>query len=30
MFIHGIVHYMTYADGEWWHDRDPKPRQLWG
>ncbi len=25
MFIHGIVHYMTYADGEWWHDRDPKP-----
>ncbi len=18
MFIHGIVHYMTYADGEWW------------
>ncbi len=30
MFIHGIVHYMTYADGEWWRDRDPKPRQLWG
>ncbi len=30
MFIHGIVHYMTYADGEWWHDRDPKPQQLWG
>ncbi len=30
MFIHGIVHYMTYADGEWWHDRDPKLRQLWG
>ena len=30
MFIHGIVHYMTYADGEWWHDHDPKPRQLWG
>ncbi len=30
MFIHSIVHYMTYADGEWWHDRDPKPRQLWG
>ncbi len=30
MFIHGIVHYMTYADGEWWHDCDPKPRQLWG
>ncbi len=30
MFIHGIVHYMTYADGEWWHDQDPKPRQLWG
>ncbi len=25
MFIHGIVHYMTYADGEWWHDHDPKP-----
>ncbi len=25
MFIHGIVHYMTYADGEWWHDRNPKP-----
>ncbi len=30
MFIHGIVHYMTYADGEWWHNLDPKPRQLWG
>ncbi len=30
MFIHGIVHYMTYADVEWWHDCDPKPRQLWG
>ncbi len=30
MFIHGIVHYMTYADGEWWHNRDPKPHQLWG
>ena len=30
MFIHSIVHYMTYADGEWWHDCDPKPRQLWG
>ncbi len=30
MFIHGIVHYMTYADGEWWRDRDPKPRQIWG
>ncbi len=30
MFIHGIVHYMTYADGEWWRDHDPKPRQLWG
>ncbi len=30
MFIHSIVHYMTYADGEWWRDRDPKPRQLWG
>ncbi len=30
MFIHGIVHYMTYADGKWWHDCDPKPRQLWG
>ncbi len=25
MFIHSIVHYMTYADGEWWHDHDPKP-----
>ncbi len=25
MFIHGIVHYMTYADGEWWYDCDPKP-----
>ncbi len=30
MFIHGIVHYMTYADGEWWHDHDPKLQQLWG
>ncbi len=30
MFIHGILHYMTYADGEWWHDHDPKPQQLWG
>ncbi len=30
MFIHSIVHDMTYANGEWWHDRDPKPRQLWG
>ncbi len=30
MFIQGIVHYMTYADGEWWYDQDPKLRQLWG
>ncbi len=30
MFVHGIVHYMTYADGEWWYDQDPKPQQLWG
>ncbi len=30
MFIHSIVHYMTYADSEWWHDCDPKLRQLWG
>ncbi len=30
MFIHGIVHYMTYADGEWWRDQDPKLHQLWG